>query len=204
MDVVAFPSAAGYLNTLPRGIDSFPECRVTADSFEFVRSDLVASGLPSGLPPPIAAFLDGNRHDKWLSEVVANAAMLMLRDRVSGSDEGFLKWAYDDSRRVFSKPIYRMLMAVMSPSLVVIGAAKRWSAFHQGTALSINPIVSVAGRAGTQAKLTFPPGLYSPVLVVRQQRAFLAALDAASAKEAKVEVDSTAAGEAVFKPSWSV
>jgi hypothetical protein len=204
IDASRFPRTAAYVAALPGGLDSFPECRVIGDAVENLVAALAGLKDAVGVPPVIRQILRGSAVPAWCSEVHSNAMLHLLRDAVHPGDDEFLRWAYDDSRLVFKRPAYRVLMAVLSPSLVVLGAANRWSTFHQGTRLTAHrTAVEGNGRMGTRATLTYPSHLFSTLVLRRQQQAFLAAIDAAGAKQATVALEERGPSEAMFVASWA-
>jgi hypothetical protein len=203
LDPTRFPRAALYLRSLPQELRSFPDCQVTVEAFDQVRAEL-APHVPSDmLPEPLAAFIAGTQADRWIPEVAGNTLLLLLRDVVSKTDEAFLRWTYDDSRRIFHKPLYRALMAVMSPSLVALGAAKRWSAFHRGSDLMFAKITTEGGRCFARGKLVYPPRVFGGLVLARQCQAFLAGVDAAGAKESRADLAEDTPSSASFTVSWA-
>ncbi|MEM6730369.1 MAG: hypothetical protein AAF658_02365, partial [Myxococcota bacterium] len=91
--------------------------------------------MPTGpsLPPEMIEVLENRSDEIWHAEVVGVALMLACRDLTFESDEDFLQWGYDSSRALFESPLNRMVMMVVSPTLVAMGAAKKWANFHKGS-----------------------------------------------------------------------
>ena len=191
-----------YLQGLPRGLQSYPECLVLAEVCECTVQTLAPVVVSDTLPEPLRNLITGSGQDKWRSEVVLNAALLMLRDVMLASDEAFTQWTYDDVRRIFSRPAFRVLMALLSPSLVAMGSAKRWSTFHQGSSLGVERLSAAAGRSGTKGVLKYPAGFYSGLLITRQTQSFVAAVNLTGAKNARVEVKESGPTETLFVASW--
>lgn len=202
LDPSRFPRAAAYLRSLPHGLDSYPECRVKTNVLEHIAGDVPALASAKGLPTIVLDVLDGSYREEWLPEVTSNVLLLAVRDVGWASDDEFRAWARRDSARVFARPAYKFLMLVLSPALVVMGTAKRWGAFHEGTQLSATPVKRDGDRLCTSARLTQPSGLFTGLLVDRQAQAFLAALDGSRAREPEVKVTQASLDEVRFVASW--
>lgn len=197
-----YPRAAEYLALVPNGFGAYPECRVRADAFDALRQQQPQLAQVPGLPEGLRAFLAGAQSPEWLPEVWANTAMLLLRDSVCADDRQFLDWACADSLRLFQRPMYKALMFILSPALVVMGAAKRWGTFHQGSQLEPEPIVKGQGSLSVTATLTFPPNLFWGLTLERQAQAYLAALQAAGATEPAVSVERLSMTQTRFVCRW--
>jgi hypothetical protein len=206
LDPGRFPRAAAYLATLPHGLESHPGCKVRDVVLEpYVRSFAALAGEP-GLPVPVADMLTGRLTSPWLSEVLFQVSHLVVRDRGFDEDGAMLDWTLKANAQVFDKPILRNLMRLVSPTLVVLGATKRWSAFHMGSDLTADRVVESGGRAGATAHLKYPPGLFSPLFLVTLERSFVAALMASRAREpqAKAMAEGTERGLTDYAVSWRV
>jgi hypothetical protein len=91
---------------------------------------------------------------------------------------------------------------MMSPALVVMGAAKRWSAVHQGSVLEAAPVRSGGERATTIGRLTYPVDLFPPLFFRGLATAFEAALLGARGRAVRVELASAGATLAEYRVSW--
>ncbi|HEX7671686.1 MAG TPA: hypothetical protein VF395_18965, partial [Polyangiaceae bacterium] len=134
--------------------------------------------------------------------VVFQVAYLVVRDLGFSDDDTFHRWLFDANQEMFDKPLLRNLMKLVSPSLVVMGASKRWAAFHRGSELFPGPVETVDGRTVTVTRLMFPDGLFSQVFLVGLEHAFLAAVTAARAKDPRVKLSAMEPGVATFTASW--
>jgi hypothetical protein len=202
IDSTKFPNAARYVESLPQGFESFPECEVNAEAVEpFLRFGHLAD--TPGMPRVAAALLSGTVSDKgWVSEVVFQTANLVVRDLAFANDAAFFQFTYDSSREVFDKPVVRHLMRLVSPTLVVAGATKRWATFHRGSELKASPITESGGRVHTAAVLRYPEGVFSRIFLKGLEQAFLAALSGARGKDARVELAGVRPGTAEYRISY--
>src|SRR5689334_16009193 len=175
-DASRFPAAAAYFEELPAGFESFPECRVRALVFEHIARAFPELGRELG-KGPLSGLLRGELDSSaWLPEVVGQLANLMVRDAFLASDGEYLDWTYEMSLTSFNKPLVRQLMRLMSPSLLVFGAAKRWSTLHSGTELAASPMRSERDRQEVVGRLTFPRGLFPRLFLEGLCPAFRAAV----------------------------
>jgi hypothetical protein len=198
------PRTAEYVASLPRGLDSFPLCEVRAAVFEpHVRHFGSRVNEPS-LPGPVRELFAGRLADRqWVPEVVFQIAFLVVRDLFMPDDEAYSRWTYDVSLELYDKPFLRGLMRLLSPNLAVLGAARRWEAFHRGSQLASGPVTSEGGRATTVGTLRFPDGMFSPAFLRTLEGALLAGIAMARAKEPTVRLTGgTGSGTAAYTLSW--
>jgi hypothetical protein len=199
-----FPLTADYVDQLPDGLASLPDCRVRAAVFDAIWRDFPELGRRE-LPQPLSDLLRGKvPANAWISEVVGQVANLMVRDVGVKTDDEFLSWTHEVSRALFDKPVLRHLMKMMSPALVVMGAAKRWSAVHQGSTLEAAPVRTSGPRATTVGRLTYPAGLFPPLFFRGLTTAFEAALMGARGRAVQVELASVDVTAAEYLVSWQV
>jgi hypothetical protein len=188
LDPARLPRAAEYLASLPQGLDSFPGCRVrdiTVEPYASAFGHLAGEG---GLPAPVADLLRGIASGPWYPEVVFQVAHLVVRDRVFDDDASFFEWIFNANALVFEKPILRNLMRLVSPTLVVLGATKRWGTFHAGSELTAERLRATGERAETLAHLKHPAGVFSRVFLLGLERVFLASLLASRARDPQVKL----------------
>ncbi len=209
LDPARLPRAAEYLASLPQGLRSFPGCRVRDITVEpYARAFGHLAGEP-GLPPPVADLLSGIGGGPWFPEVVFQVAHLVVRDRVFDDDASYFEWIFNANALIFDKPILRNLMRLVSPTLIVLGSAKRWAAFHDGSELTAERVVSLGDRGQTLAHLRHPTGLFPGVFLHGLEHVFMAALLASRAQQPQVKlarVDGLSPGTSVatYEVSWKV
>lgn len=203
LDRRRYPLTASYIAELPEGLASFPECRVNVRVHETIRADFPDLGREPGLPRPLADFFAGRRtKGDWFPEVVGNAIYLMIRDAAYTDDEQFLAWNQRNIDRLVRAPFYRALMVLLSTSFVVMGASKRWALFHRGTTMESEPIATAGDRLTFRAKLHFPPGLFTHLMLQQHRATFLAVLAASRAGEPEVRLDLVERDRAEYIASW--
>jgi hypothetical protein len=202
MDTSRLPELRSYLASLPRGLDSFPQCTVRDFAVEAYAREFARFGTEAGLPEPVANVFLGRFGASWLPEVHFQAAHAAVRDLAFADDVSFYQWLYRANAELFDRPILRSLMRLLSPTLVVIGATRRWATFHLGSELTTGKLARQGNRETTLASLRFPSGLFARCFLVGLEQAFLAALAASRAKEPAVKLEDVGAERAEYLVSW--
>jgi hypothetical protein len=196
----AFPRLEAYLAAVPGGLDGHPQClakgALVRNAFED-RPELRgrAGELPHGLghflvEPPLAG--------EWIPEVHFVALFHALNDLLALDDAGVLARARSRNRALFDSPTYRILMAVLSPMSLLRFAGKRWDTFHRGSELE----VSGASDDGVRVRVSFPPGLFDPLVLAAFGTAFAAALDLSGARGPLVTLERVDPGAGHFRAVW--
>jgi hypothetical protein len=202
IDRARLPQTAAYFASLPNGLESFPSCRIRDIAVEPYANAFGSIASEPGLPPAVADLLRGSAKKSAYPEVVFQVAHLVVRDLAFASDAAYFEWQFQANVSVFDRPILRNLMRLVSPTLVVLGATKRWTAFHEGTDLTAGRIASAGARSETLAYVKYPARLFSRLFLVGLEQAFLAALLASRAKDPRVKLGGIeeSAGPASGKP----
>lgn len=82
-------------------------------------------------------------------------------------------------------------MLVLSPTLVLMGAASRWSTFHKGSTLEVEHWSRTKTHQSAQIRLQHPPSLLLPLHHRACGEAFRAAALATRLNEAEIEATSS-------------
>lgn len=195
----SLPLLAGYLESLPRGLDSYPDYQQKASVYRQTFHRRTSAMLAPLLPPPLARLLtEPLPISAWLPEVHANALFVALYETHYKDEEAFLRDGRETGRRLFTGPLYKILMALTSPALVVRRANTGWTAMHRGIALDAR----LAGDKAATVHLTFPRGLTPRVAALSYASAFHAALEAAGAKRVECALARHTAEEALYDATW--
>jgi hypothetical protein len=102
------------------------------------------------------------------------------------------------NQRLFEKPMYRLLMALVSPSRMILLGASRWSVFHRGSEM----VGTLFGRDRARVELSFPAGLFGAVHAIQYAEVVRAAVVAARAQECRVEIETQEPTRFVFAVRW--
>ncbi|MBC8070033.1 MAG: hypothetical protein IAG13_16970 [Deltaproteobacteria bacterium] len=194
----AYPTAAAYLAGLPAGLDSHPEC-LAYEAHEGARRQLLERGT-GVLDEPLAAVLRTQGSDRWIPDVHGLVAQMMLVDALG--EPAYLRWIYDEARRLYDRPFLRHLMRLLSPSLVLMGGASRWGALHKGSRLSALPLHKSGPRVTGGITLEYPVGLFPPAFCRALAETFRAACDLAHASAATARLVEHGSTRSSFEIGW--
>jgi hypothetical protein len=204
LDPARLPRAAEYVSALPQELESFGQCGARSVLFEPLVRDFSRLATETSLPQQVSDLLSGRlSRQRRVPEVVFQTASLTIRDLAFADDAAFYRWIFTTSQETFDAPLVRNLMKLVSPSLTVLGATKRWSAFHEGTDAIPGATEVVNGRSETRVELRYPEGVFSRTFLGGLTQAFLAAIMAARAKEPRVELETVESGRSLYLASWA-
>jgi hypothetical protein len=191
-----YPTLARYLAKLPGGLSAHPSCQAKGS---VLRMYLDAYPLDASLPdaPEELLSLGNTAAGAWVSEVHNCAASTLIRDVYFTRDDDFYAWLKKASGALFRKPLYRLLMMVASPNLVISGADKRFTQFHRGTKLTIQQ-----DGQSAEVRMEYPPYLYDAFVLRQFSSAFEAAAEAAGALNCSSVWEETGRERAMVRMTW--
>jgi hypothetical protein len=192
------PSFERYVAGLPGGLDAYPGAQAKGS---IVRSVIEAQpeDLLRALPEPVRALaLDPPIDSDWVPEAHFAALVHAVSERRRYGQREYCAWVRSSNRALFASPLYKILMAVVSPEALLRHAGRRWSNFHRGSTLELD------GFADDGARLTlrFPAGVFDALILRGFAEALAAALEAAHAKGPVVDVEASGAGFARYVARW--
>jgi hypothetical protein len=190
-----FQRTMDYLDALPDGIYSYPECQA--------RSGILQTFLESRPPPvgeqdPWVVGLLSPTTRSYIPEVVSNAGLLAIGDAAGLTDAQWLAWNHEANRALFRGLLYRALMAIFSPMMLLERAPARWESFHVGTSLTLTK----GGEREAIVRLAFPERLHLPLHLEAYGRAFAAAMEHARGRDVSVELLVSTATSAEYRARW--
>jgi len=191
-----YPTLARYLARLPGGVSAHPSCQAKGS---VLRMYLDAYPLDSSLPdaPEELLSLGTTSPGAWVPEVHNCAVSALIRDVYFTRDDEFYVWMKKAAAALFRKPLYRLLMLVASPNLVIAGADKRFTQFHRGTTLTLEQ-----NGQSADVRMEYPPYLYDTFVLRQFSCAFEAAAEAAGATNCRSEWEETGRERAVVRMTW--
>ncbi|HVU03233.1 MAG TPA: hypothetical protein VHE30_15840 [Polyangiaceae bacterium] len=187
---------------MPDGLRSFPGCSVRGTVLEPYVRDFKSLATEPSLPEAVADLFAGKSTAPWVAETTFQVAYLAVRDLAFRDDAAFHRWVFAVNAELLDGPLIRHLVRLVSPTLVVLGAAKRWSHFHQGSDLVPGKVEAVGGRTLARSELRYPIGLFTECFLAGLEQAFLAAVTKARGKEPKVVVLRTEPGRTTYEASF--
>ncbi len=195
-----------YLETLPEGPRSFPQAQLRGEVLDDTLSWLSDRGvtLDPNLREWVRRYQPLGRSMQWVPEVIQIAVWLQVVESGYPSTQACLDDVYHRQRAVYSTPFYRAIMLILSPTLLMMGAAERWKAFRKGSELLVDRWTSTKNGRVTTVTLRHPAGLYHRMSLLSLGQATIAALDACGAKDTELEFLESAStpGNARFRVSY--
>jgi|LNFM01.1.fsa_nt_gb hypothetical protein len=195
------PETCAYIDALPDGLASFPQCEVKGSVVRQIVEGVdrsLLSALPEqsraliAEPPPVSA---------WVREVPVNVLLIATAEhlvRVSGRRDAMIERAFDASQQLLSTPLYKILFLVVSPERLIAGVDRRWNALRRGSRLEL---LSHSAQSA-QLRAHFPTGLYTRSLLELRAASMRAALACAGARGAEVELAAFVGDRVDFLCSW--
>ena len=157
-DYDGFPRTREYLDSLPAGLESYPEVQIKGSMargmIELQPKNFELAALPPQLRP---LFENPPLVSQWVPEVHLIAMCCAMREAFFESDEAYLQWVRQGLRQIFAGPLYRMVFALFSPTRLVKSSTRRWGAIRRGTQRELVEL-NVNGNLG---RVRYPPRLYN-------------------------------------------
>jgi len=199
--------ALAYLARLPHGTASFPECMVRASIYEPWRNELPALDLRSTsevFSPSFATYLRSGPSDDWIPEVWASVLLELWFTGVVDRDEARCRARLrQGNREVFESPLYRAVVRVLSPSLVIMGMARTWNLTRRGSSAKATMGPRSASPRTGEIMVSHPPWLFSERQLIGFEEGFMAV--GGILKVAEPRVRRLSAGELAtgFRLEWT-
>jgi hypothetical protein len=150
-----------YVKSLPQGLDSYPECASKASVWKNILRLTDARGLAGRVPPELLVFSSPGMLDgAWISAVQSFAGHLALRDCLFQTDDAICEHFRRLDRELLSGRLYRALIALASPRMVVHAADRRFASMFKGITLEAQD----EGPRRVLLTLKYPPELLPPLV----------------------------------------
>lgn len=156
LDRARYPRLAEYLDGLPDGLGSYPECQSKAtllvSAFDEIDRFELLDGLPEALqevvhePPPTGL---------WVPAVWSDALFFARCDLSFPTAQAVREWTYERTIRIAKHPIYRRLLKVPGPRMLMKMGEKAHGLIQRGTELDVT-----LDERGADVVLRFPPKLH--------------------------------------------
>ncbi len=197
LDAASLPSVTRFLAELPAGLESYPDCAARHD----VVMEAVAQ-LREQHPRGFSALADPfPPFHGWLADVPAVSLALAQRDLVFDTDEAWLDFVREAQARVNKKPMYRTVLKLLSPTLLLMSIGKRWATFRRGSTLQLQGLER-GERIVATLELAYPAGLFPPLLIQAQRVRIEDVLRANGLKELDSEVIPVNASSTELRFAW--
>ncbi|MGE0791689.1 MAG: hypothetical protein AB7S26_38795 [Sandaracinaceae bacterium] len=194
MDRERFPILAEYLEGLPDGLESYPDCEskssLILSALDGHDRALIADGLPDALaavvrePPPPGV---------WMPAVMNDAVFFAVCDRYYPTPEAVHAWTYDRTLAMTKNPLYRTLLRVPGPRVLLRMAARTHGLLQRGTMLAAK-----SSDSNVHLTLTFPPKLHVGLNLVSNVALWQVVVEVTGGKNVKSRLDRVTDTEAHY------
>lgn len=169
------PRLRAYLEGLPAGLESYPECRAKASLYRSVIEPLPLDAAQ--VPEPLRDLLRRPRPvTDWIPEVHSHAILIAQCDQRFSDLPGFARHCYAAQRALWASKIYAFMMRFISPGRLLASTSQRWGQFHRGSEL-----VSIReGEDSAILRLTAPAYVYDEIAMIGLTEGMRAMLDCGS------------------------
>ena len=198
LDRQRFPTVALYLDRVG-GLHKHASCEVKSSVVRHVVDDYGLGAIVEGLPSLMLRVLQQPPPaNLWMSTVLCEAVLCAAYDFAFTSRHEAIAATVERNLRLFQSPMYRALMVVTTPKMLLRATGARWSAFHRGTTLEM---VS-AGAHDAVAVLSFPPHVFIPENPIDVRGGLEAALLASGSTNVSVVVESHTATSITYRAAF--
>jgi hypothetical protein len=185
LDPDFFPRLTNYLAYLPAGLDSHPKCQVKTGVLRpFYHSRPLSPEQLALLPEPLQRSLARVEDECWMPEAHFMAAALAIADAARFSEEELDRWALALNRELLGGRVYKVLMSMASPDLLLPISRFKWSTLRRGTTFEVDVL-----RKGCRATVRFPERLFDAACLKLFAPAFAAILEVSNARNPKIELE---------------
>ena len=199
LDPTRFPTLCAYLESLPEGLDSHPECRskasIMASSFEHELAPDVVERLPAVLvelietPPPPSV---------WIPAVCSDALFHVVCDTHYPEVEDMLAWVERRTRMMAAHKMYQALMRIAGPKILLRSAAAAHGLFQKGTDLDAE-----IRESGARLILSYAPYLHSSLNTLSNVPLWRTVIEITGGQNVVVERTEHTARRAVYECDWA-
>ena len=200
LDRSRYPRLSQYVGTLPQGLSSFPEAKAKGSICKHLLEKHPLKD-PQGLPDELVAFTSKPiASAAWVSEAACMGLHLAIGDAYQMAAGEYDRWLYEHNAGLLEgRFMFKAIMSLASPAVLMQGAAIRFNGFHLGTRLEISSSV----KNGMEFHLAYPAGLYTELCLAAFRAAFQVSLDMTHAKDVRCALVSAEAAKAQFRVTWA-
>jgi hypothetical protein len=158
-------------------------------------------GKSETLPPPVARLIaDPPPVSEWIPEAQGIAFFLAGADLLGLDETAFCDFVYRMNVKLLRGPLYRVMMMMVSPAVIIRFAESRWGTFHRGIKLraEMRPDGVSAGVG-----LVYPTHLMPELMARAYCGAFRAAIEASGGKDVRFGMSTYGSTAAQFDGHWA-
>jgi hypothetical protein len=199
LDRDAYPSLARYLDALPDGLASYPECKTRGTLVSSAVFGHVASSFPRGLPAPLRALIVAPPlPGAWVPAVHSDAVFFAICDRHHPTGDEVLAWTRERTLRTAQSKMYRALTRIVGPGMLLRMVGHTHAMFQRGTEMTATSI-----PGGMKLVLSHPPYLHCGLNHLANVAMIEALIGLATTSQAQVEMPTSAPTYAEYLARWS-
>jgi len=193
-----YPRLAEYIDVLPDGLASYPECKAKGTLVTSALEGHDTSDLGDGLPDPVVQMLRSPPHPAlWVPGPMSDAIFYTVVDAFYPDDDAVMEWTRRRTMQTANSKMYRALSRVARPTTMLKMAAGVHGMFQKGTDLAVE------GKDGdVKFVLTHPPFLHGGLNHRVNVAMFEALLMGAGAFEPRVEMTESTPTRATYHARW--
>jgi hypothetical protein len=200
----SYPTLSAYLEDLPEGLASYPEALAKGQAIRSMVLDRVHGlDVAGGLPGPLAARVRvPGSAGEWVPLVHLCGLHAAIYDdsfSPSGGMAAFEEWSFERNVKLLQTPLFRRLVTLASPELLLAVYRARWSAFYRG----VDVEVLAVGRQTASFRLRHPAFAIPAVSRAAIGAAFRAAVVVAGGKSSAVTTSAESSRSARFVLRWT-
>ncbi len=198
LDKTRYPLLAEYLDGLPAGLESYADCESKASLANSAVEGHDATDLQEGLPAPVRALIHSPQPaGVWIPAVHADAVFFAVCDRHYTTEEAVVRWTYDRSMAMAKNPLYRALLRVPGPRILLKAGARAHGLFQRGTDFDID-----IGDGEAEITLSFPPRLHLGLNLAANTALWRAMVRIVGGRNVQCQLASTSDTRAVYQLTY--
>ncbi len=200
-DASRFPRLARYVEQLPAGLSSYPECLAKASLLR-ASADALEVEIPgSGLPAVVHELLvDPPVPSSWIPQAHCVAAHVALADMAGLVDDvDLVDWSYRANKALAASTMYRVLVQLASPRALLRLVPISWRTIHRGIVLDVD---STSSEKQTLLIIRHPPHVWTREVHQTVAGGFRPPLEASRARDVRVELVVSETEGAEYLVSW--
>jgi len=200
IDEARFPRVAEYVSSLPQGLASHPSCQAKGAVLRSILGARPLSTVPAdGLPTSVLELMARPpSNSQWIPETLFWSVTFAVADCHGLDAKGHIDWHREVNTDLYRSAVFRFLMSLASPELLLDLGSTRWAAMHRGTRITLKP----TGKRSTQLTIDFPDRLFSRLVLEGLISAFVVALEFSRAKSPAVTLVEANATSGLFEATW--
>lgn len=198
LDRDRYPRLADYLDGLPEGLGSYPECESKGSLLASSLDGHDIDDLCRGLPPPLVALIrEPPPAGVWVSAAMTDAVFHAVCDRHYPSEIAVLRWTYERTVSMAKHPVYRTMLRVPGPKVLMRIGAKAHGLLQRGTELELE-----LGDSDAEIRLTFPPRLHVGLNLVANVALWRGLTEITGGEDVRCKMTSSSSTEARYALHW--